>query len=74
MQDTAEELDIPEAKIIDSSERVSEVVLDDVVDADVPAEARMKIKVLQSIFMLSCFSCDTTFLQETKQMSFLRSA
>lgn len=45
-QDTAEELDLPKAKVVDSSERVAEVALDDVVDADVPAEARNKIKCL----------------------------
>lgn len=53
--DTAEELDIPKANNVDSSEGVTELVLDDAVDSDVPAEARNKIKVLQSIFMLLGF-------------------
>ena len=56
-QDTAEELDMPKAKITDSSEiGVTEVAIDDVVDADVTAEARNKIKVLQLNFIYSCCS------------------
>ncbi|KAG0556562.1 hypothetical protein KC19_11G062700 [Ceratodon purpureus] len=45
--DTAEELDMPVAKIVDTSEvGVTDGALDDVVDADVPAVARNKIKCL----------------------------